>query len=274
MHSAAPRPPLDLDRLRADLGSAWRRIDVVEETGSTNADLLARAAAGENIDGAVLVAEHQTAGRGRHGRHWSAPPRSQIALSVGVAADDLPATAWGWLPLATGVAVLDALSEVTGIVAGLKWPNDVLVGDGKLAGILAEVAAPKPVIVVGLGLNVTMTPEEAPDPGATSLLMLGSPVTDRKVLLAAVLRQLSPRIANWRVAGGADATLAADYRTHSLTLGTRVRASLPGDRAVEGVADAIDGLGRLRIDTGGAQMVTVSAGEITHLRPLGDPGPG
>ena len=161
MHSAEPRTPLDLDELRrvpVGPGAAWRRIDVVEETGSTNADLLARAAAGENIDGAVLVAEHQTAGRGRHGRKWSAPPRSQIALSIGVAAADLPAHTWGWLPLATGVAVVDALSEVTGIVAGLKWPNDVLVGDGKLAGILAEVAAPQPVIVIGLGLNVTMTP--------------------------------------------------------------------------------------------------------------------
>ncbi len=274
MHSAEPRTPLDLDRLRADLGAAWRRIDVVEETGSTNADLLARAAARENIDGAVLVAEHQTAGRGRHGRQWSAPPRSQIALSVGVAAADLPAQAWGWVPLATGVAVVDALREVTGIVAGLKWPNDVLVGDGKLAGILAEVAAPEQAIVVGLGLNVTMAPEEAPDPAATSLVMLGSPVTDRNVLLAAVLRHLSTRIANWRSAGGVDATLAADYRTHSLTLGTRVRASLPGDRAVEGVADAIDELGRLRIDTGGAKMVTVAAGDITHLRPLRDPGSG
>ena len=273
MHSAEPRTPLDLDELHrvpVGPGAAWRRIDVVEETGSTNADLLARAAAGENIDGAVLVAEHQTAGRGRHGRQWSAPPRSQIALSVGVAAADLPAHTWGWLPLATGVAVVDALSEVTGIVAGLKWPNDVLVGDGKLAGILAEVAAPQLVIVIGLGLNVTMTPEEAPDPAATSLVMLGSPVTDRNVLLAAVLRRLSTRIANWRAAAGADGTLAADYRTHSLTLGTRVKASLPGDRAVEGVADAIDELGRLRIDTGGAQMVTVSAGDITHLRPLGD----
>ncbi len=177
----------------------------------------------------------------------------------------MPAEAWGWLPLATGVAVVDALAEVTGVAAGLKWPNDVLVADGKLAGILAEVAAPKPVIVVGLGLNVTMTPEEAPDPAATSLLMLGAPATDRNVLLHALLRHLAVRIGSWRAAGGADSTLAADYRMHSMTLGTRVRASLPGDQTVEGVADAVDDLGRLRIDTGG-QTVTVSAGDITHLR--------
>ena len=272
MDSDPQRPALDLSPLRDGLvgqGLPWRQLEVVDETGSTNADLLARAVAGVDIDGVALVAEYQTAGRGRHGRHWSAPPRSQIALSVGVGAGDVPAPAWGWLPLATGVAVVDALSEVTGIVAGLKWPNDVLVGSGKLAGILAEVAAPEPVIVVGLGLNVTLTADEAPDPVATSLLMLDSPVTDRNVLLHAVLRHLAARIADWRSTGGADATLAADYRRHSLTIGTRVRASLPGDRAVEGVADAVDGLGRLRIDTG-EQMVTVSAGDITHLRPVGD----
>ena len=173
MDSDPQRPALDRSPLRDGLvgpGLPWRQLEVVDETGSTNADLLARAAAGVDIDGVALVAEYQTAGRGRHGRHWSAPPRSQIALSVGVGAGDVPADAWGWLPLATGVAVVDALSEVTGIVAGLKWPNDVLVGSGKLAGILAEVAAPEPVIVVGLGLNVTLTADEAPDPAATSLL--------------------------------------------------------------------------------------------------------
>ena len=151
----------------------WRRIDVVDETGSTNADLLARAAAGEDIDGAVLIAESQTAGRGRHGRSWSdaAAARRSRCRSASASAR-VPSAAWGWLPLLTGVAVVDAVAEVAGVTAGLKWPNDVLVGTGKLAGILAEVAAPEPVVVVGLGLNVT----EAPDPVATSLAMLGATV--------------------------------------------------------------------------------------------------
>ena len=171
----------------------WR-IDVVEETGSTNADLLARAAAGEDIDGAVLIAESQTAGRGRHGRSWSTPPGSQIALSAGVGVGAVPSEAWGWLPLLTGVAVVDAVAEVAGVTAGLKWPNDVLVGTGKLAGILAEVAAPAPVVVVGLGLNVT----EAPDPVATSLALLGAAV-DRAELTEAVLA--APGHPNRRLAG-------------------------------------------------------------------------
>ncbi len=266
---AIPRPPLDPAALRDGLvgpGLPWRQLDVVAETGSTNADLIARAEGGDDIDGSVLLAEYQNAGRGRHGRHWSAPPRAQIALSVGVGAASVPRSGWGWLPLATGVAVADALADVTGIQAGLKWPNDVVVEDGKLAGILAEVAAPTPVVVLGLGLNVTMTAEEAPDPVATSLLMLGAPVTDRNVLAQAILRRLAERIDAWRTAGGADPALVADYQRYSLTLGSRVQATLPGDREVVGLAQAVDETGRLCVDTGG-QTVAISAGDITHLRP-------
>jgi BirA family biotin operon repressor/biotin-[acetyl-CoA-carboxylase] ligase len=114
---------------------------------------------------------------------------------------------------------------------------------------------------VGLGLNVT----EAPDPAATSLSMLGV-IVDRTVLTDAVLRHLAARIGDWRAAGGADAALAADYRARSVTIGNRVRASLPGDRTIEGIAADVDDMGRLRIDTGQEQVVTVSAGDITHLR--------
>ena len=188
MDSDPQRPALDPPPLRDGLvgpGLPWRQLEVVAETASTNADLLARAVAGVYIDGVALVAEYQTAGRGRHGRTWSEPPRSQIALSVGVGAGDVPADAWGWLPLATGVAVVDALSEVTGIVAGLKWPNDVLVGSGKLAGILAEVAAPEPVIVMGLGLNVTLTTDEAPDPVGRHLTAHARLIGDRSECVAA-----------------------------------------------------------------------------------------
>jgi BirA family biotin operon repressor/biotin-[acetyl-CoA-carboxylase] ligase len=243
-----------------------RRIDVVNETGSTNADLLARHAAGEDIRGAVLLAEHQSAGRGRNGRSWSAPPCSQIALSIGVDADGVPAEGWGWLPLLTGVALVDAVRSSTGIEAGVKWPNDVLVGAGKLAGILAEVAAPDPVIVVGLGINVTLTAQEAPDSRATSLQMLGASMLDRDVLAGSILRELVARIEKWRTAKGPDTALVEDYRRCSSTLGSQVRAIMPGDREIIGVAVDIDSLGRLRIDTG-TDTVTVSAGDITHLRP-------
>jgi BirA family biotin operon repressor/biotin-[acetyl-CoA-carboxylase] ligase len=266
MDNDSLRTPLDAAVLRDGLvgpGMPWRQLDVVAETGSTNADLLARAQGGADIDGSILLAEYQTAGRGRHGRQWSAPPRTQVVLSVGVAGASVPRPAWGWLTLAVGVAVADALAAFD-VEVGLKWPNDVLVNDFKLAGILAEVAAP--AIVVGLGLNVTLTADEAPDPHATSLLMLKSPATDRNVLARRILRELALRIDAWRTAGGADSALIADYQRYSLTLNSRVRATLPGDREVIGLARSIDETGRLCVDSG-AETVAISAGDITHLRP-------
>jgi BirA family biotin operon repressor/biotin-[acetyl-CoA-carboxylase] ligase len=258
-------------------GLGWRQLDVVEQTGSTNADLLSRAAAGDDIAGAVLIAEHQTAGRGRHGRGWSAAPRAQITMSVGISVVDVPTEGWGWLSLATGVAVIDALAPLLdgiGVTAGLKWPNDVLAGPpesrGKLAGILAEVT--RPVVVIGLGLNVTQAPEEVAEPGAvapTSLLDLGLPAPDRTDLVLRLLRELGGRFVGWRAARGADWQLAADYRARSLTIGARVRAQLPGGKEVVGTASAVDDQGRLCLETEGAtgaETVVVSAGDVIHLR--------
>nr|WP_090342156.1 biotin--[acetyl-CoA-carboxylase] ligase [Mycolicibacterium malmesburyense]CRL72532.1 birA, biotin-(acetyl-CoA-carboxylase) ligase [Mycolicibacterium malmesburyense] len=264
----AQRAPLDVEALRDEVfrGSrAWRRIDVVAETGSTNVDLIARAGRGEDIAGAVLIAENQTAGRGRRGRSWSAVPYAQITMSVGVDAAAVPSSAWGWLPLATGLAVVDAVAD-TGVTAGLKWPNDVLVGDGKLAGILAEVAAGQQAVVIGVGLNVSLRAEDVGVEGAVSLVDLGVPAPDRQRLVVRLLHELGNRLEAWRQGGGADAALAADYRARSLTLGRRVRALLPGDQEVVGVARDVDDQGRLVIDADGGS-VTVSAGDIVHLRP-------
>jgi BirA family transcriptional regulator, biotin operon repressor / biotin---[acetyl-CoA-carboxylase] ligase len=260
------RRPLDVAALRDRvLGSSplWRRIDVVAETGSTNADLVARAAAGEDIDGAVLIAEHQTAGRGRQGRRWSDVPGAQIAMSVGVGVGVVPTERWGWLPLATGVAIVDAVRAETGVHAGLKWPNDVLAGEGKLAGILSETVAPQRVVVVGLGLNVTLRSAEIGTPEATSLLDLGVDAPDRTGLTAAILRELAERIAGWR---GGGAALADDYRARCLTLGATVRAVLPDGRGLTGTARDVDGHGRLAIDSNG-ETTLVSAGDVIHLRP-------
>jgi BirA family transcriptional regulator, biotin operon repressor / biotin---[acetyl-CoA-carboxylase] ligase len=264
-------PPLDEAELRAEaIDAGWRRLDVVAQTGSTNADLLARAESGIDIGGAVLIAEHQTAGRGRHSRVWSATPRAQITMSVGVSTVDVPTSAWGWLSLATGVAVVDAVSPlIKGAKPGLKWPNDVLVDGGKLAGILAEVARPASgsAIVIGIGLNVAQAPEDVA--GATSLLQLGV-TADRQRLVGTLLRELGRRIAQWR---RADAMLAADYRARSLTIGSRVRAQLPAGDEVVGTATGIDARGQLCLDSGlktgsetGSAPIVISAGDVVHLR--------
>jgi BirA family transcriptional regulator, biotin operon repressor / biotin---[acetyl-CoA-carboxylase] ligase len=263
------RPRLDAAAIYKEVagpGRPWRSLEVVDQTGSTNADLIARAAAGDDIAGAVLIAEHQTAGRGRSGRMWVDSPRALIAMSVGISAAGVMPQAWGWVPLAAGVAVVDAVSATTGIQARLKWPNDVLVDEHKLAGILAEVASPQPFIVLGIGLNVTLRPDEISEPGATSLLSLGANV-DRNRLTSTLLTELAKRLRRWRDTGDADTALAADYRARSVTIGSRVRAQLPGDAEIVGDAVGVDERGRLRIDTGDA-VVAVSAGDIIHLRPV------
>src|SRR5579864_1386161 len=136
------RRALDEDALRKAVvrpGSLWRDLAVTGVTGSTNADLLARAADGAP-EGTVLAAEEQRAGRGRMGRAWVSPPRGALTFSVLLRPGAVPPARLGWLPLLTGVAVTSAVREVTAVDARLKWPNDVLVRAAKLAGILAEAS--------------------------------------------------------------------------------------------------------------------------------------
>ncbi|MCV7283152.1 biotin--[acetyl-CoA-carboxylase] ligase [Mycolicibacterium flavescens] len=261
----AERVELDEAALRAEaLGPVWRRLDVLAETRSTNADLLARAEH-DSIGGAVLIAEHQTAGRGRRGRNWSAVPHAQILMSVGVDVSGVPPHAWGWLPLATGVAVTDTVAAL-GVGVGLKWPNDVLVGGAKLAGILAEVAPGQQAVVIGVGLNVSLRADEVPLDEVASLAALGVANPDRHRIVVDLLHALGARLTAWRAAGGADPALRRDYRAHSATFGRRVRAILPGDTEIVGVARDVDDEGRLVIETG-ERTATVSAGDIVHLRP-------
>jgi BirA family biotin operon repressor/biotin-[acetyl-CoA-carboxylase] ligase len=256
-------PPLNPVALQAALDAPWSHLDVVETTRSTNSDLLDRAGRGEHIDGVVLLAEHQTAGRGRGGRSWSAIPRAQITMSVAISAATVPTNAWGWLPLATGVAVVDAVAPLTTAGIGLKWPNDVLAGELKLAGILAEVASPAAVIVVGVGLNVAGHPEDAP--AATSLADLGVASLDRNELVTRLLHHLGDRVLRWRAADGPDRQLIDDYRARSTTIGSRVRALLPGGDEIVGTARTVDEQGRLVIDVDGRD-IAVSAGDVVHVR--------
>ncbi|MCF6385462.1 biotin--[acetyl-CoA-carboxylase] ligase [Mycobacterium sp. MBM] len=257
------REALDLHALRADLHAPWTRLDIVEETGSTNADLIARAAAGEDIAGAVLLAEHQSAGRGRGGRAWTAVPRGLVIVSVGISAAGVDEHQWGLLPLVAGVAVADTLAAI-GVRAGVKWPNDVLVDGSKIAGILAEVAAPQPVVVLGIGLNVDVLADEIGQPQATSVRALGVGA-ERTEIARILLAQLGGRVRDWQ--SGAAAGLLADYRQRSATVGRPVRALLPGGREIVGTATAVDAQGRLCIDTGEGTEV-VAAADIVHLRPL------
>ncbi len=269
------RPPLNGAALRRGLvrqGGLWSGVEVVQRTGSTNSDLVALAAAGKAAEGAVLVAEEQSAGRGRLERQWTAPARSGLFCSVLLKPTEVPVARWGWLPLLTGVAVATGLSRAAGVDTALKWPNDLLVTVGgeerKAGGILAERAGDDGV-VIGVGINVTLRADELPVPQAGSLALAGAVSTDRDPLLRGVLRSLEEWYGRWRAAGG-DPTVSGLQETYAAgcaTLGRRVRAELPGDRSIVGEAVAVDGDGRLVIATEEGVQEPVGAGDIVHLRP-------
>jgi len=278
------RPPLSqrgLERALVTPGGFWNRVDLRAETGSTNADAAAAALRGEP-EGLVVVAEQQTAGRGRRDRQWTSPARAGLTLSVllrpGVADAErgwpaVPTGAYGWIPLLTGVALLEAVRRVAEVEAALKWPNDLLVGPadrpGKAAGILAEVAGD--AVVVGIGLNVTTRAEELPATTglpATSLRLAGATATDREPLLRAVLRGVPGWYSGWREAGG-DAEMSGllgAYRRDCATIGRPVRALLPGGGEATGEATSVDVDGQLVIRTADGNDLRVSAGDVLHVR--------
>ncbi|MTE20743.1 biotin--[acetyl-CoA-carboxylase] ligase [Streptomyces sp. TRM43335] len=272
------RPPLNATALRRALvrpDSPWTSVEVVPETGSTNTDLAARAAAGTAAAGAVLVAERQTAGRGRLDRAWTAPARSGLFLSV-LLTPDVPARRWSWLPLLAGVAASGALARTAGVDTALKWPNDLLVrtGDGerKIGGILAErVTGPDGTasVILGIGINVSLREDELPVPSAGSLALAGAHTTDRDPLLRAVLRSLAEWYGRWSEAEGdpEESRLRRSYTAGCATLGRRVRALLPGGRESTGEAVAVDGEGRLVLADAEGVRQPVEAGDVVHLRP-------
>ena len=268
------RPPLDAAALTAALtdgSSLWRRVEVVEAIGSTNAELVARAGADEAA-GLVLVAEHQEAGRGRLDRTWTSPPRAGLTVSV-LLRPDVPVARRAWLSLLTGVALAEAVAETTGVRTSLKWPNDLLAPDGtKLAGILAESAGT--AVVVGVGLNVSTRRDELPDTG-TSLELAGGGPVDRAAVLLAFLRAFERRSARWVQALGDPVAsgLAQDYLAWCSTIGASVTVTLPDGPALEGVAEAIDWDGRLVVRTA-AGTVPLASGDVQQVRPVRQGSPG
>lgn len=260
------RPPLRPAALRQALvsgGGLWTDVRVVESSPSTNAEVAAAAREGAP-EGLVVVAESQTAGRGRRDRSWTTPPRAGLTFSV-LLRPTFPPAGWGWLPLLAGLAVAAPLTTLSEVDVRLKWPNDVLVGERKLGGILTEVVGTG--VVVGIGVNVSLRADELPVPEATSLAIEGSATVDRDPVLRAVLRELERLYDDLtRASGDADASgLAAAYRGTCATLGRTVRVELPGPRALDGTAVDIDAEGRLVLDVAGSRE-TVAAGDVVHVR--------
>ena len=292
MFNDISRPPLREAELRSALVDGpladYSNVRVVEEIGSTNAALLEYASTGDG-DRSALIAEFQSAGRGRSGREWTAPAGSQVALSVLIRPGAIHPDLFGWLPLITGLAVRDALAGSSGLDASLKWPNDVMVGKGdeahKIAGILVEMTSVPtegvysmslPAIVVGVGLNVSLRTEELPVPHATSIDLeraaQGLGPADRPVVAKELLRALAVRHDQWRACERGSGSVISDelyyeYIDACATVGQDVRVELPGGETKTGTATKIDRSGQLVVDTAaGEEPFVVAAGDVHHVR--------
>ncbi len=249
----------------------WGPVAVLPSTGSTNADAADQAREGAP-EGFTVVADEQTEGRGRLDRSWVSPSGAGLAMSV-VLRPLVPQGTWGWIPLITGIAVVDAL-RAHGVAAGLKWPNDIVVdgpahdggpGPRKLGGVLVERV--EDALVVGIGVNVDLRRHEVPVERATSSWLEGADVR-REVLVVDILDQLRRAYLHWQLASG-DARRAGTsqaYVAHCLTLGREVRALLPGGAVLEGTASGVDDDGRLVLRLADASVRSVSAGDVEHLR--------
>lgn len=242
---------------------SWR-VERLGECPSTNAVVAARAGEGAGL---VVVTDHQTAGRGRLDRVWETPAGQALTFSA-LVDPGLPDAQWPMLPLVTGLAVADVVTEAGAsarLTPWLKWPNDVLVDGAKVAGILVE-RTPERLAVVGVGLNVLQT--VAPVPTATSLRLLGAELPEDAParLLVSALDALDRRLEEWR--RGAD--VLEEYRSRCATLARAVHVDLPGGASYDGMARAIDDEGRLVVEADGETRV-VSAGDVVHasLGPLG-----
>lgn len=289
--TASTEPP---EGRRSGPGGRFADVRWLDETGSTNADVLELARQGE-AEGVVVVADHQHAGRGRRGRTWEAPAGASLMFTVLLRP---PADLVGCATMAISVAAATAVEELTAVSPRLKWPNDLVwPGDGsapdrKLAGVLAEADWPAGVtasggpprtsghdrvaVAVGLGLNVawaTRAPEHLADVAvALDGIVEPAEVPERSVLLAAILRELDRWYAPIAVGTSlgterdrAVEALRAEWKRRSATLGRRVRVDLGVDD-VEGVAVDVTGDGLLVVDTDEGVRRTFAVGDVHHLR--------
>ncbi|WP_138443683.1 biotin--[acetyl-CoA-carboxylase] ligase [Sinomonas susongensis] len=284
---AEARGPLDRERLGAELAdrAGLSRIEVVDEIDSTNTELSRLAAAEPDSWGdlAVLVAEKQTSGHGRLHRPWASPAGSSLAVSIllrphNASGRPLPTLGYSWFSPLAALALREALAQVAGIESALKWPNDVVVDGLKISGILAHLApgahGEPPAVVLGTGVNVSLSEDELPVPTATSASLAAGRPVDRTELLVRYLEDFSRRYrAFCAVDGNADApleggrSLLSRVQDATITLGRRVRVELPGGRRLEGRATGLDRHGALQVVEDGGERHAVSAGDVVHLRP-------
>ena len=251
----------------------WGPVAVLASTGSTNADAAEQAREG-CPEGFTVVADEQSDGRGRLDRAWESPAGAGLAMSV-VLRPRTGIETWGWVPLLSGLATVDALAR-HGLAAALKWPNDVVLdgaahdgspGPRKLGGLLVERVAETDAVVVGIGVNTDLRAHERPVARATSAYLEGVGVR-REQLLVDILDELRSQVTRWQAGSGAARRtgLLDAYAHRCLTLGRAVQVHLPGGHVVGGVARGIDDTGRLVLTLADGSPHAVSAGDVEHVR--------
>jgi BirA family biotin operon repressor/biotin-[acetyl-CoA-carboxylase] ligase len=256
----------------------------LDSTPSTNGALVALAAIPATRDFTTVVTRDQTAGHGRLGRIWVAPPDTSLAISVLIRplsrGRALPLDRYGWLPIAAGVAMTETVrQEISSEPVGFKWPNDVLIGGRKVCGVLGELIPARTAssggslaagVVLGAGVNLTMTEAQLPVPTATSLALAGAHI-DRGLedrILSGYLGHLRMLVTDYLEADGdADASgLRPLARELCVTLGRSVRVELPGGAQLIGTATDLDADGRLVVVEANGHERSVAAGDVTHVR--------
>lgn len=246
-------------------------IEYVAQTGSTNADLASFATTDPDAwpDLSVLAAGSQTAGRGRAGRNWESPEGASLSVSILLRPSRVSVDRFGWLPILTGLAMTRAVAKLLpNKDVALKWPNDVLVEEQKISGVLSELLADGRSVVVGVGLNLTQQQAELPIPNATSLALQEATVSF-EAALEVFLQEFVGLYRDWvNHDGDADASgLRRGATAKCGSIGRRVRVLLPGDQQLEGKAIELDASGRLVVSVDGdPRLHIVAAGDIVHLR--------
>lgn len=255
MGSQAPRAPLDQAVIESKISQYWR-VSVVELTGSTQIDMAARISSNSARPGDVIVAEYQSAGRGRLGRTFSAPATSALLFSLYIE-PNRPQSEWGFLTLLCGLSVATALrSQDPRVEVRVKWPNDLIIAELKVGGLIAQAHGGG--VIIGVGINVGLGSDELPVEHATSLSIHHHAVLDRNVLLGSILSQLESSLARWE--NGED--LSDEYRALSSTIGNHVKVEFPGGAIEESQALDILPTGELLLRSG----TRVSVGDVIHLR--------
>jgi len=252
--SQAPRAPLNKSIIDGKISQYWR-VSVVDLTASTQSDLAELVNSSVAKSGEVIAAEYQSAGRGRLDRSFEAPPESALLFSFFLKPKRIRKD-WSFISLLAAIAMHEVVSRHVKDKVLLKWPNDILIDDKKVAGLLAQQIGDG--VIIGIGLNVAMGADELPVPTATSLALAGSNNLERNLLLSAFLNRFESIFNEWD--SGSD--FQEEYRQISSTLGRQVRVEILGRESIEAQAVSITAQGALILIDG----TEVNAGDVVHLR--------